>query len=121
MSCPSKTILIIEDNQDIRESTAELLEMAGYCTFAASNAPDGLKLALEVKPDVIICDIIMKGMDGYYVFKTLQGHESTKYIKFIFASAQTQREELSKAREMGVKHYLTKPFDEVQLMSCIVD
>lgn len=121
MSVASKTILIIEDNPDIRENTAELLELEGYWVFTASNGDEGLQMAKSLKPDVIICDIIMPGIDGYAVFQDITRNEETKNIRFIFSTAQTQKDEIDKARQMGATCYLLKPFDEQQLLKCIND
>lgn len=119
MNAVPKTILIIEDNQDIRENTAELLEMDGYWVFTASNGTDGLAMINSIKPDIIICDIVMQDMDGFAVFQSLQNNEETKSIRFIFSTAQSQKDEIDKAQQMGATCYLIKPFDERQLIACI--
>jgi CRP/FNR family cyclic AMP-dependent transcriptional regulator len=119
MNSISKTILIIEDDLDIRENTAELLELEGYWVFTASNGEDGVRMVRTVKPDIIICDIVMPGMDGYAVFHELQNSEETKDIRFIFSTAQSQKNEIERARQMGAGIYLLKPFDEKQLIRCI--
>ena len=60
-----KKILLIEDNQDVRENTSEILELAGYTVTAAENGKAGVEAALKEKPDLIICDIMMPVLDGY--------------------------------------------------------
>jgi len=119
MSRVSKTILIIEDNPDIRENTAELLELEGYWVFTASDGAEGLRMVKAVNPDVIICDIVMHGLDGYAVFQDLMSHEETKNIRFVFSTAQSQKDEIDKAFQMGATCYLLKPFDEKPLIACI--
>lgn len=119
MSGARKTILIIEDNPDIRESTAELLELEGYWVFTASNGNEGLQMAKSIKPDVVICDIVMPGLDGYAVFQDLMSDKETKNIRFVFFTAQSQKDEIDKAFQMGATCYLLKPFDEKQLIMCI--
>jgi CRP/FNR family cyclic AMP-dependent transcriptional regulator len=119
MSAPSKTILIIEDDSDIRENTAELLELEGYWVFTASNGDEGLQMAKSLKPDVVICDIVMPGIDGYTVFLDIMRDEETKNIRFVFSTAQSQKDEIDKARQIGATCYLLKPFDERQLLRCI--
>ena len=119
MSAPSKTILIIEDNPDIRENTAELLELEGYWVFTATNGEEGLQMAKSFRPDVVICDIVMPGIDGYAVFQDIMRDEETKNIRFVFSTAQSQKDEIDKARQMGATCYLLKPFDEKQLIACI--
>ncbi len=66
-----KTILIIEDNLDVRENTAEILELANYKVLQAENGKQGVELAQQVKPDLIICDIMMPVLDGYGVIHLL--------------------------------------------------
>ncbi|MBS1519506.1 MAG: response regulator [Bacteroidetes bacterium] len=119
MSTVSKTILIIEDNPDIRENTAELLELEGYWVFTASNGDEGLQMVRNLKPDVVICDIVMPGIDGYAVFQDIMNNEETKNIRFVFSTAQSQKNEIDKAFQMGATCYLLKPFDEKQLIACI--
>jgi CheY-like chemotaxis protein len=119
MNVAPKTILIIEDNPDIRENTAELLELEGYWVFTASNGGDGLVMAKSLKPDVVICDIVMPDIDGYAVFRELMNDQETKNIRFVFSTAQSQKNEIDKAFAMGATCYLLKPFDEKQLITCI--
>jgi CheY-like chemotaxis protein len=63
-----KSVLVIDDNPDIRENTAEILELAGYKTYTAENGKQGVDLAVKEKPDVIVCDIMMPELDGYGYF-----------------------------------------------------
>lgn len=119
MNAVPKTILIIEDDPDIRENTAELLELEGYWVFTASNGGDGLRMAKSIKPDVVMCDIVMPDIDGYAVFRDLMNDDQTKNIRFVFFTAQSQKSEIDKAFQMGATCYLLKPFDERQLIRCI--
>jgi CheY-like chemotaxis protein len=119
MSALSKTILIIEDDPDIRDNTAELLELEGYWVFTACDGAEGLQMVKSVKPDVVICDIVMPDIDGYAVFQDLMSNEETKNIRFIFSTAQSQKNEIDKAFQIGATCYLLKPFDERQLIRCI--
>lgn len=68
----NNTILIIEDNKEMRENTDELLELSGYKTFTANNGKEGLKLARKYKPSLILCDIMMPELDGYGVLRALE-------------------------------------------------
>ena len=68
----SKTILVIDDNNDIRENTAEILELAGYKTYTAENGKRGVELATKERPSVIVCDIMMPELDGYGVLHLLR-------------------------------------------------
>ncbi|MDQ0594969.1 DNA-binding response OmpR family regulator [Chryseobacterium ginsenosidimutans] len=103
-------LLIIEDNDDIRESTAEILELASYEVFQASNGKQGVDLAIKHIPDVILCDIMMPELDGYGVLHLLSKREDTALIPFIFITAKTDRVEVRKGIEMGADDYLTTTF-----------
>lgn len=112
-------ILIIEDNDDIRESTSEILQLANYEVFQASNGKQGVDLAIKHIPDVILCDIMMPELDGYGVLHLLSKREDTALIPFIFITAKTERVEVRKGIEMGADDYLTKPYDDIELLSAI--
>lgn len=114
-----KTILVIDDNTDIRENTAEILEMSGYRTVTAENGKKGVELALKEKPDLIVCDIMMPELDGYGVLHLLRRNPETLYIPFIFLTAKTDRTDLRKGMEMGADDYITKPFDDIELLNAI--
>lgn len=119
MDKTSKTILIIEDHDDIRESTAEILEMAGYDVFTAPEGKTGVELALKHIPDIILCDIMMPILDGYGVLYLLGKHSETASIPLIFITAKAERSDLRKAMEMGADDYITKPFDDMELLTAI--
>jgi CheY-like chemotaxis protein len=114
-----KSILVIDDNKDIRENTAEILELAGYKTFTAENGKKGVELALKEKPDVIVCDIMMPELDGYGVLHLLRKHPEAQNIPFIFLTAKTERSDFRKGMEMGADDYVTKPFEDVELLNAI--
>lgn len=113
------TILIIEDNDDIRESTAEILEMSGFEVFTAAEGKSGVEMAIKQLPDIILCDIMMPELDGYGVLYMLNKHEETAGIPFIFLTAKAERADMRKAMEMGADDYLTKPFDDMELLNAI--
>ena len=79
-----KKILLIEDNDEIRENTAEILELSNYKVFTAENGKRGVELAIENKPDLVVCDIMMPVLDGYGVLMMLQNNTDTQNIPFIF-------------------------------------
>ncbi|MCX2720111.1 response regulator [Lentiprolixibacter aurantiacus] len=114
-----KKVLLVEDDTVLRESTAELLELSNYLVFTAPNGSAGVRLAMEQKPDVVVCDIMMPEMDGYAVLKALSGNEETRGIPFIFLSAKTERSDVRKGMELGADDYLTKPFEEAELIGAI--
>jgi CheY-like chemotaxis protein/CRP-like cAMP-binding protein len=115
----SKTILVIEDNTEIRENTSEILELAGYRTMTAENGRKGVELALKNKPDVIVCDIMMPELDGYGVLHLLRKNAETENVPFIFLTAKTERGDFRKGMEMGADDYITKPFDDSELLSAV--
>ncbi len=114
-----KKILLIEDNNDIRENTAEILTLSGYEVITAENGKIGVTLAQSEIPDVIICDIMMPVLDGFGVLHLLGKDEKTASIPFIFLTARSERSDLRRGMEMGADDYLTKPFSEIELMNAI--
>jgi len=115
----SQKILIIEDNTDIRENVVEILELAGYTVFESDNGKTGVELAVKNLPDVILCDIMMPELDGYGVLYMLNKNPETATIPFIFLTAKAERIDQRKGMEMGADDYLTKPFDDMELLSAI--
>ncbi len=114
-----KQILIIEDNNDIRENVVEILELAGFGVHQAENGKIGVELAMKHIPDVILCDIMMPELDGYGVLYLLSKNPETSAIPFIFLTAKAEKVDLRKGMELGADDYLTKPFDDIELMSAI--
>lgn len=114
-----KKILIIEDDTALRENTAELLEFSKYEVITAPNGKVGIEKAKQFLPDIIICDIMMPEVDGYGVLEAVSSDESTSKIPFIFLSAKTEHKEIRKGMDLGADDYLTKPFEEDELLSAI--
>ncbi|GAA4356449.1 response regulator [Hymenobacter saemangeumensis] len=114
-----KTILLIEDNELIRENTAEILELAGYDVRTAENGKLGVEQALAKKPDLVVCDIMMPVLDGYGVLQIFNQNPQLAGVPFIFLTAKTERADLRRGMELGADDYLTKPFDEAELLSAI--
>ena len=114
-----KTILLIEDNDLIRENTAEILELANYKVITAANGKIGVEQALQQTPDLIICDIMMPVLDGYGVLHAVQKNETIKNTPFIFLTAKTERSDFRKGMENGADDYITKPFDGTELLSAV--
>lgn len=115
----NKKILLIEDNDEMRENTAEILQLAHYHVFAARNGKEGVELAEKENPDLIICDIMMPVLDGYGVLHMLSKNQVTAGIPFIFLTAKAERTDLRKGMEMGADDYITKPFDDIELLNAI--
>ena len=114
-----KTVLIIEDDIVLRENTAELLELSNYNVITAANGKVGIDLAKTQLPDIIVCDIMMPELDGYETLKALAQNKTTKHIPFIFLSAKIEHKDIRKGMNMGADDYITKPFNEDELISAI--
>jgi len=114
-----KKILIIEDNPDVRENTAEILELSNYEIICAENGKEGVKLASEQFPDLIICDVMMPELDGFGVLRILSQNPVTSHIPFIFLTAKTEKSDFRKGMSLGADDYITKPFDDVELLNAI--
>jgi len=115
-----RTILIIEDNEEIRESTQEILDLTGgYEVITAENGKIGVEMAVKHLPDLILCDIMMPELDGYGVLYMLNKFENTMHIPFVFLTAKSERTDIRKAMEMGADDYLIKPFDDIELLNAI--
>lgn len=112
-------ILLIEDNNEIRENMAEILDLAGYEVFTAADGKEGIKTAIQEIPDLILCDIMMPVLDGYGVLHMLQKHEALESVPFIFLTAKSERLEVRKGMELGADDYITKPFDGTELLNAI--
>ena len=112
-------ILLIEDNTEIRENTAEILELSNYEVDTAENGKVGIEKALRHKPDLIICDIMMPVLDGYGVLHLLNKNEQLSGIPFIFLTAKSERSDFRKGMEMGADDYITKPFSDIELLNAI--
>ena len=114
-----KTILLIEDNTEIRENMSEIMALASYNVLTAENGKIGVELATEYKPDLIICDIMMPVLDGYGVIHMLQKNPDTQSIPFIFLTAKAERSEMRRGMELGADDYITKPFNGTELLNAI--
>jgi CRP/FNR family transcriptional regulator, cyclic AMP receptor protein len=116
---PMKTILLIEDNKVIRENMAEILELSDYKVLTAKDGKEGVSIAIQHKPDLIVCDIMMPVLDGYGVIHMLQKKQETQNIPFIFLTAKTERDDIRKGMQLGADDYITKPFTETELLNAI--
>tara|TARA_R100001369_G_scaffold82250_1_gene113822 strand:+ start:1554 stop:2588 length:1035 start_codon:yes stop_codon:yes gene_type:complete len=114
-----KKILLIEDDVTVRENTAELLELSNYEVVTAPDGKKGVDKAKEEIPDIIVCDIMMPELDGYDVLTRLSEDSETKGIPFIFLSAKTEHKDVRRGMDLGADDYLTKPFEEEDLLSAI--
>jgi len=120
-----KTILIIEDNRELRENTAEILELEGYDVLTEVNGMTGFQQTIKSKPDVIICDVMMPVTDGLEFLKLVKADKTTADIPLIFFSADSAPPSVRKKLEQGADVYLRKPFIEEDLLAavdnCLID
>jgi CRP-like cAMP-binding protein/ActR/RegA family two-component response regulator len=114
-----KTILIIEDNLEIRENLAEILELDGYEVITAEDGIEGVSQAQDHLPDLILCDIMMPNLDGYGVLHMLSRNPQTMRIPFIFLTAKAEKVDIRKGMSLGADDYIVKPFDETDLLSAV--
>jgi CheY-like chemotaxis protein len=114
-----KTILIIEDNDDIRENTCELLELEGYLVLTATDGLTGITAAQEWLPDIIFCDIMMPLADGFEVFRTLKELQPTAAIPFVFLTANAEKREMESGMSLGADGYICKPFSPEELLATL--
>jgi DNA-binding response OmpR family regulator len=114
-----KKVLVIEDNQDILENTAEILELSNYKVFTANNGKTGVEQALANKPDLILCDIMMPELDGYAVLHMVQKNPELENTPFIFLTAKTEQSDIRKGMSLGADDYIPKPFDATDLLNAI--
>jgi CheY-like chemotaxis protein len=112
-------VLVVEDHLDAAESLRILLEMTGYEVRVAHTGPDGLTAAETYRPDVVVCDIGLPGMDGYRVARALRENPATAAARLIALTGYGQEEDRRRAREAGFDEHLTKPADPAVLGSLL--
>ncbi len=106
-----KKILIVDDEQDIVESLKFVLENNNYTCYCAYNGEDGLKLARDLMPDLIILDVMMPRINGYKISRLLKFDKKYKDIPILMVTARSQEEDKLIGEETGADEYITKPFD----------
>jgi CRP/FNR family transcriptional regulator, polysaccharide utilization system transcription regulator len=114
-----KKILIIEDNPDVRENLAEILSLSNYQALTAENGKVGVEMAIGHHPDLILCDVMMPELDGFGVLHILAKNPDTAVIPFIFLTAKTEKTDIRKGMNLGADDYISKPFDDVELLEAI--
>ncbi len=114
-----KKILLIEDNEEMRENTSEILELAGFEVLTASHGKEGVGIASKEDVDLIVCDVMMPELDGYGVLHMLSRNPNTASVPFIFLTAKAEKTDFRRGMNMGADDYITKPFEEVELLDAI--
>lgn len=114
-----KKILIVDDELDIVESLKFVLETSGYSCYTALNGEDGLKLAKELIPDLIILDVMMPKINGYKISRLLKYDNKYKNIPILMITARSQEEDKLIGEETGADEYVTKPFDLEEVLRLV--
>lgn len=112
-------ILVIEDEDDIRNNICEMLGAEDFSVIGAENGKVGVQLAYEELPDLVICDVMMPELDGYGVLCQLRENPATLTVPFIFLTAKASKEDLRLGMELGGDDYLTKPFTRKELLGAV--
>lgn len=111
-----KTILLIEDNKDILENLTEFLETEGYKILVAINGKVGVELAKEFLPDLIVCDVLMRDMNGHEVLLLLHDTLKMHKIPFIFSTSLSEKIDRIESLKLGADDYIIKPFESEVLL-----
>jgi CheY-like chemotaxis protein len=111
-----KSILLIEDNEDILRNLIEYFELEGYKILFANNGKEGVEVAREFVPDLIICDVLMGEMDGHEVLRLLLNTTITSEIPFIFSTSNSKKVDRAQAIALGADDYIIKPFELEELL-----
>lgn len=114
-----KKILVIEDNLEVRENLCEILELADYDVVSAENGKLGVEKAKSEQPDLIMCDVMMPELDGFGVMKILNNSKDLNHIPLIFLTAKAEKSDIRKGMGLGADDYITKPFDDTELLEAI--
>jgi CheY-like chemotaxis protein len=112
-------VVIVEDNRAVADSMCQLLDLFGYEVRVAYTGPDGVQVAAEWAPDVVLCDIGLPGLDGYGVACALRRHQATANARLIAITAYGSDEARCRCREVGFEQHFVKPVDPEQLLQCL--
>jgi len=112
-------ILLIEDHPDMRENIATILRHSGHSVLVAADGAQGLELARDEMPDLIVCDVMMPGMDGYEVLRTVRSESGIAGTPFIFLTAKGEKRDQRAGMNLGADDYLTKPVSAEELLAAV--
>ena len=117
---PSKeTLLIVEDNQELRNGLQEMLTFEGYTVLSAGNGQEALERMKAISPDLILSDISMPVMDGYAFYDAVRSRPEGVAVPFIFLTARGERDEIMRGKNLGAEDYLVKPLTRGELLSAV--
>jgi DNA-binding NarL/FixJ family response regulator len=114
-----KTILLIEDQPDMRENIATILEMEDFAVLTANDGKAGIALARDEKPDLVLCDVMMPVMDGHDVLHALRQDATIRGTPFIFLTAKGEKHDQRAGMNLGADDYLTKPVSAEDLLAAV--
>jgi len=112
-------VLVIEDEAPLRANLTRILSAENYRVVTAADGDEGIRRVLEDRPDLVICDILMPGTDGFGVLAALRSRPETAAIPFIFLTASADKEDLARGLQRGANEYVTKPFKIVDLLAAV--
>jgi two-component system sensor histidine kinase/response regulator len=116
MTAPNQRILVVEDDSALLEGVRDILELAGYEVYTATNGVEGLEALRRVTPDLILSDIMMPRMDGHQFYEAVRSHSEWLSIPFIFLTAKGEKTDVRLGKRLGADDYITKPFEEEDLL-----
>jgi len=114
-----KRILLVEDNLELLENTAEILELSNFEVIVANSGKKAQLLLLEFHPDLILCDITMPGKDGYDVLRWVRASEKNANIPFVFLTAKSEKKDIAMGLHQGADAFVTKPYNSDELIEII--
>jgi putative two-component system response regulator len=114
-----ETLLVVEDNQALRDALQEILAFDEYIVITASNGLDALDKMMAVSPDLILSDIAMPQMDGFTFFQAVRARPEWMTIPFVFLTARGEREDVLKSKDLGAEDYLVKPLSQDELLTAV--
>ena len=112
-------VLVVEDDHVIRELLVVNLKMEGHEAVTAADGNEALEVVARTHPDVVLLDMMLPGLDGWEVTSRLKGDSETSAIPIVALSARAMQADIDRGRELGVDHYVTKPFDPIDLMQLV--
>lgn len=114
-----KKILIVEDHEDIREVIRITLEMERYELHEAADGQQALRLAAQIRPDLVLSDVVMPGMDGLSLCKQIKGDPALKRTKVVLLSSRDRPEDRKTGTGAGADAYVVKPYSPLDLLSTV--
>lgn len=114
-----KTILVIDDTREMRENITEILQLAPYEVMQAANGKEGIELARQTRPDLVLCDVMMPELDGFGVLHIMAKDPGLATVPFVFLTAKAELGDFRQGMNLGADDYITKPFDDLTLLNVV--